>query len=80
MSENELKPQLLLGKNAVDAAGLALIFGYHLRTVKINGLWSVPPARIHDEYNPKRWNVGVVNDIITEVWLPEKKEPAKTGK
>lgn len=72
MSDLEkLNPQGLLGKPAIDAAGAALIFGYQLRTVKINGIQCVAPQKLkEDGYNAKRWDIGVVNDIVTEIWYP----------
>lgn len=72
MSDNEkLNPQGLLGKDAIEAAGLALIFGYHLRTVKVNGNKAISDAKFQtDGYNAKRWDIGVVNGIVTELWVP----------
>jgi len=78
MSEEKLNPKGLLGRNIVEAAGSALIFGYQLRVVKLNGLATVTPEKIKAEgYNPKRWDVGVKNDIITELWIPQPPQPAK---
>jgi hypothetical protein len=76
MSDLEkLNPKGLLGRNAIDAAGMALIFGYQLRTVKINGHQSVSNEKLKaDGYNPKRWDIGVFNDIVTELWIPNPPE------
>lgn len=73
MSDLEkLNPKGLLGRNSVDAAAMALIFGYQLRVVKINGMRAVSEQKIkEDGYNPRRWDVGTVNDIITELWIPQ---------
>jgi hypothetical protein len=82
MSDIEkLNPRGLLGKSAIDAAGAALIFGYQLRTVKINGHKAISDAKLkEDGINLKRWDVGIVNDIVTEIWVPSPPAaaPAKT--
>lgn len=77
MSDIEkLNPKGLLGRNSVDAAAVALIFGYQLRVVKLNGLSAITKEKIAtDGYNPKRWDVGIQDDIVTELWVPP--PPAK---
>lgn len=71
MSTEKLNPAGLLGREANDAAGTALIFGYHLRTVKINGQKAISDAQLKAEgTNLKRWDVHVKNGIIAEIWVP----------
>jgi hypothetical protein len=79
MSDLEkLNPKGILGRSTIDAAAAAHIFGYQIRVVKLNGLKAISDEKLRaDGYNPKRWDVGVVNDTITELWIPQPPQAQK---
>jgi len=68
--------QNLLGKPAVEAAGYALSFGYHLRVVEDNGNKIQLP--LGEDYDPRRWDIEVTNGIISGIRIPN--PPSVAGK